>query len=71
MADRLPMPVINDVLAQLGCPKVFSSLFLLSGYWQVPLSEESKLLTAFSSHKEHLEFKFMPFELTSAALTFV
>ena len=38
--DRFPIPVINDVLAQLGGAKVFTSLDLLSGYWQVPLSEE-------------------------------
>ena len=69
--DRLPMPVINDVLAQLGGAKVFSSLDLLSGYWQVPLAEESKPLTAFSTHNEHLEYQVMPFGLTSAPLTFV
>ena len=38
--DRLPMPVISDVLAQLGGARVFSSLDLLSGYWQVPTAEE-------------------------------
>lgn len=69
--DRMPMPVINDMLAQLGGAKVFSSLDLLSGYWQVPLDEESKHLTAFSTHKEHLQFEVMPFGLTSAPLTFV
>ena len=69
--DRMPMPVINDVLAQLGGAKVFSSLDLLSGYWQVPLDDSSKHLTAFSTHKEHLEFQVMPFGLTSAPLTFV
>ena len=31
--DRMPMPVINEVLAQLGGAKVFSSLDLLSDYW--------------------------------------
>ena len=45
--DRLPMPVVNDVLAQLGGAQVFTSLDLLSGYWQVPMEEESKALTAF------------------------
>ena len=69
--DRTPMPVINDVLAQLGGAKVFSSLDLLSGYWQVPLAEESKPSTAFSTHKEHLQFEVMPFGLTSAPLTFI
>ena len=68
--DRFPMPVINDVLSQLGGASVFTSLDLMSGYWQVPLDEESKPLTAFSTHKEHLEFEVMPFGLTNAPLTF-
>ena len=32
VSDRLPMPVINDALAQLGGAQVFSSLDLFSGY---------------------------------------
>ena len=68
--DRFPMPVINDVLSQLGGAKIFTSLDLLSGYWQVPLDEESKPLTAFSTHLEHLEFQVLPFGLTNAPLTF-
>ena len=35
------------------------------------MEEESRSLTAFSTHKEHLEFVVMPFGLTSAPLTFV
>ena len=68
--DRFPMPVINDVLAQLGGAKIFTSLDLLSGYWQIPLAEESKPLTAFSTHREHLEFNRMPFGLCSAPISF-
>ena len=71
VSNRLLMPVVNDVLAQLGGAQVFTSLDLLSGYWQVPMEEESKPLMAFSTHREHLEFQVMPFGLTSATLNFV
>ena len=37
----------------------------------MPLAEESKPLTAFNTHKEHLQFEVMPFGLTSAPLTFI
>ena len=69
--DRMPMPVISEVLTQLGGAKVFTSLDLLSGYHQVPLEEDSKPLTAFSTHNEHYHFNVMPFGLTSAPLTFI
>ena len=35
------------------------------------MAEESKPLTAFSTHNEDLEYQVMPFGLTSAPLTFV
>ena len=44
--DRLPMPVISDVPAQLGDAKNFSSLDLLSRYWQVPLSPTPPLISS-------------------------
>ena len=69
--DRLPMPVVSDVPSQLGGAQVFSSVDLLSGYWQVPMADESKPLTVFSTHKDHLQFEVMLFGLTAAPLTFV
>ena len=68
--ERFPMPVISEVLAQLGGAKVFTSLDLLSGYWQVPLDSDSRKYTAFSTHKEHLEFQVLPFGLHSAPILF-
>ena len=69
--DRMPMPILDEVLASLNGATVFSSLDLLSGYWQVPLDEASKPLTAFSTHREHLQFEVLPFGLCNAPLTFV
>ena len=69
--DRMPMPVLDEVLANVGGSKIFTSLDLLSGYWQVPLAESSKHLTAFSTHNEHLQFEVLPFGLSNAPLTFV
>ena len=69
--DRMPMPILDEVLCNLSGSSVFSSLDLLSGYWQMPLDEESKPLTAFSTHNEHLQFEVMPFGLANAPLSFV
>ena len=69
--DRMPMPILDEVLHKLSGATVFSSLDLLSGYWQLPLEEASKPLTAFSTHKEHLQFEVMPFGLCNGPLSFV
>ena len=37
--DRYPLPVLGDLLKSLGHNKVFSTLDLLSGFWQVPLDD--------------------------------
>ena len=69
--DRYPMPVLREVLHNLGGKQVFSSLDLLSGYWQVELDDASKPLTAFTTHSGHFQFNVMPFGLTNSPLTFV
>ena len=68
--DRLPMPHFEEALTHLSGAKISSSLDLLSGYYQVPLAEGSKPLTAFSSHSRHWQFECMPFGLTNAPVTF-
>ncbi len=45
--ERHPLPAVEQVLAQLAEGKVFSTLDANSGFWQIPLSPESALLTTF------------------------
>ena len=69
--DRMPMPNFDEVLSQLNGARLFSALDLLSGYHQVPLSEESKQCTAFSTQNQHWQFEVMPFSLFNVPPTFV
>lgn len=66
--DRYPLPVLSTLLQSLGEEnKVFSSLDLLSGYWQIPLHKRSTEVTAFSTGNGHFEFLRMPFGLSDQA----
>uniref|UniRef100_V5GSD8 RNA-directed DNA polymerase n=1 Tax=Anoplophora glabripennis TaxID=217634 RepID=V5GSD8_ANOGL len=65
------LPPISDTLMELGTAKVFTTLDLKSGYWQVPLAEESRKYTAFSTPDgATYEFTVMPFGLAGAPGTF-
>ena len=48
----------------------FSSMDLLSGYWQIELEEASREKTAFVTHAGLFEFNVMPFGLISAPSCF-
>lgn len=45
--ERYLMPIIDDEIARLSGQSCFITLDLASGYYQVPISEQSKSLTAF------------------------
>lgn len=65
------LPKISDTLKELGTAKIFTSLDLRSGYWQIPLTERAKPLTAFSTPDgAHFQFTVMPFGLKNAPSTF-
>ncbi len=69
--DRYPLPVLSVLLMNLGQGNtIFSSLDLLSGYWQVHLAIEAHAITAFSTPSGHFEWLRMPFGLKSAPITF-
>lgn len=68
--DRTPMPRIDDVFAEIGDARVFTTLDLLSGFWQVPLTSRAQEYTAFSVGNRHFEFVKTPFGLTGAPATF-
>ncbi|CAG9138002.1 unnamed protein product [Plutella xylostella] len=68
--ERYPMPVIEDEIARLSGQAYFITLDLASGYYQVPISEQSKPLTAFVTPDGHYEFNRMPIGLANAPAIF-
>ena len=55
--DSYPMPTIEQTLDQFGGAVVFSVLDLNSAYYQIPLSERSRRITAFCTPFGLFEFK--------------
>jgi len=64
--ERHPIPAVEPTLAQLAGATVFSKLDANSGFWQIPLSKESAILTTFISPFGRFCFKRLPFGITSA-----
>ncbi len=68
--DPYPMPRVDDLIEKLGSAKFLTTLDLCKGYWQIPLSPESKELTAFKTPFGHYHFRVLPFGLHGAPATF-
>ena len=68
--DSYPLPRIDDIFARIKNARVFTTLDLASGYWQVPMREEDKAKTAFATPNGLFEFEVMPFGLCNAPATF-
>lgn len=65
--DSYPIPYVSATLDKLRDAKYLSTLDIKSAYWQIPISEQSKPLTAFTVPTRGLfQFKRMPFGLTNA-----
>ena len=66
MREIHPLPKVDITLAQLSGAKIFTKLDTNSGFWQVPLSKESRLLTTFITPYGRFCFNKLPFGITSA-----
>ena len=70
LADKFPLPRIDTILDQLGRAKYFSTLDLMAGFHQIPLDENSRKCTAFSTQSGHYQFTRLPFGLNISPNSF-
>ena len=68
--DRFPMPNLSDLVFGLHGMMFFSTLDLVKGYYQIPLEQASRELTAFSTPSNHFQFKRLSFGLKNAPAAF-
>ena len=69
--DAYPLPDISSVLQRIGRSKVITITDCKAGYWQVPVREEDKWLTAFVGDTGLFEFNRSPFGLKCSGHNFV
>ena len=68
--DAYPIPRMDECIDSLGDARVFSTLDCHAGYWQIPVAEVDKHLTAFTCHSGAWQCVRLPFGLCNAPATF-
>ena len=68
--DKEGLPNSEDIINTLGTGKIFSTIDLTRGFWQIPMDEESKKYTAFNTHSGFYQWNVMPFGLVNSTATF-
>ena len=64
--DTFPIPRMDDCVDKVGNAKYVSKFDLLKGFWQIPLSERAKEISAFATPYGLYQYKVMPFGMKNA-----
>ena len=68
--DRYPLPLASDLFYSLAKSEYFSTLDLKSGFHQIPLHEDSRPLTAFSTPQGKFEWCVAPMGISDVPAGF-
>ena len=68
--DAFPIPDVKDALDSLRGAKYFATIDLLSGYWQLGMTDRAKERSAFCTRRGLFQFTRMPFGLSNAPSSF-
>ena len=69
-SDSFPILRIADCIDQIGNAKFVSTFDMLKGYWQVPLTQRAREISAFVTPSGLYQYKVMPFGMKNAPATF-
>ena len=64
--NKYPLPNIREIFDRLGGSKIYSTIDMKSGYWQIPLHKSAIEKTAFTCHRGLYEWLRLPFGLKNA-----
>ena len=64
--DAYPIADIQDTLDNLRGSRYFATIDLLSGYWQLGMTDRAKERSAFCTRRGLFQFTRMPFGLSGA-----
>ena len=64
--EHLMLPSLDDIVPTLGHSNVFSTLDAAGGFWQIPLDENSQLMTTFITPLGRYAFRRLPFGISPA-----
>ena len=69
-SDSYPIPRVEDCIDYTESSKYVTKFDLLNGYWQVPLSNTAKEISALVTPDGFFQYKVMPFGMKNAPATF-
>ena len=68
--DTFPIPRIEDFIDNIGHVKYVTKFDLLKGFWQIPLTDRAKEISAFVTQDGLYQYKVMPFGMKNSLATF-
>lgn len=68
--DCHPLPCMEDCVDRVGLAAFVTKLDLLKGYWQVPLTQRAREISAFVTPDAFLQYTVKPFGVRNAPANF-